>query len=142
MAKRAKLIPTKKLKGFTWATAEIYKQSLFLSIGESDKQLKKSLLKHVSTFQEKDADEVVDYTRRKHDRHNGIFAVCQGLHIIRLYDEQDLLDPHFHGILAHEILHATFELLTSRGLVHSHSSEEAFTYLHDFYTTELYTRLL
>lgn len=142
MAKRAKLTPTKKLKGFTWATAEIYKQSLFLSIGESDKQLKKSLLKHVPQLQEDEVDEVVDYTRRKHDRHQGIFAVSQGLHIIRLYDEQDFMNPYFHGILAHEILHATFELLTSRGLVHSQTSEEAFTYLQDFYITELYKRLL
>lgn len=142
MAKRAILKPSRKIKGFTWTTAHIYKQSLFLSIGQTDKQLKNSLLKHVSSLQENDADDVVDYVKRKHERHNGIFAVVQGLHIIRIYEEADFMDPTFHGILSHEILHATFELLRSRGLMHSNESEEAFTYLHDFYTTELYKYIL
>lgn len=142
MVKCAKLIPKKKLKGFTWATADIYKQSLFLSIGQNDKQLKKSLLKNIPSLQEEGVNDVVEYVKRKHDRHNGIFAVVQGLHIIRIYEEADFMDPYFHGILSHEILHATFELLRSRGLTYSEDSEEAFTYLHDFYITELYRNLL
>lgn len=144
MAKRAKLTvkPTKKLKGFTWATAEIYKQSLFLTIGQTDRQLKNSLLKHIPNLQEQEANAVVDYLQRKHDRHNGIFAVVQGLHIIRLFEEADFFDPDFHSILSHEILHATFELLKSRGLSLSDESEEAYTYLMDFYIRNLYKNLL
>lgn len=134
--------PKKKIKGFTWATADIYKQSLFLSIGQTDKQLKNSLLKYITSFQEKEANDVVDYLKRKHDRHNGLFAVVEGIHIIRMYEEADYFDHNFHGILAHEILHATFELLTARGLVYSETSEEAFTYLHDFYTSNLYKNIL
>ena len=143
MAKRAIILkPAKKIKGFTWTTAEIYKQSLFLSVGQTDKQLKNSLLKHVPNFKENEADDVVNYVKRKHSRHNGIFAVCQGLHIIRMFEEADFFDPGFHGILSHEILHATIELLTARGLTLSNDSEEAFTYLQDYYTTELYKNLL
>jgi hypothetical protein len=138
----AKTKPKKKIKGFTWVTADIYKQSLFLSVGQTDMQLKNSLLKHVDPFQEKEANDVVDYLKRKHDRHNGLFAVVQGLHIIRIYEEADYFDHHFHGVLAHEILHATFELLTARGVTYSEDSEEAFTYLHDYYTSNLYKNIL
>lgn len=142
MAKRAILRPTTKIKGFTWATADVYKQTLFLSIGQSDKQLKKSLLKSIPALQEKEADDVVEYVKCKHSRHHGIFAVAQGLHLIRIFTEGDINDPFFHGILAHEVLHATFELLGGRGLEHCSESEEAYTYLHDFYITNLYKNIL
>lgn len=140
MAKPAK--PTKKLKGFTWVTARIYKQTLFVSIGQTDKQLKKSLLKNVPDLQEKEVDDVVNYVQRKHERHNGIFAVVQGLHIIRMFDEADFFDPYFHGVFSHEVLHATFELLRARGLELSTESEEAYTYLHDYYITEIYKNII
>lgn len=140
MARLAKL--TKKLKGFTWATADIYKQTLFVSIGQTDKQLKTALLKNIPNLQEKEADDVVGYIQRKHERHNGIFAVVQGLHIIRMFDEADFFNPYFHGIFSHEVLHATFELLRARGLELSGESEEAYTYLHDYYITEIYKNLI
>jgi hypothetical protein len=140
MARPAKL--TKKLKGFTWATAGIYKQTLFVSIGQTDRQLKTALLKNIPNLQEKEAEDVVNYVQRKHEQHNGIFAVVQGLHIIRMFDEADFFDPYFHGIFSHEVLHATFELLRARGLELSVESEEAYTYLHDYYITEIYKNLI
>lgn len=43
-----------------------------------------------------------------------------------------------HGIIAHEALHATFFILSSRGLKYSQKSEEAYTYLIQFIIDQIY----
>lgn len=143
MAKPAKQNKAKKSNPlFTWVRADVYKQTLWFSIGQTDQQLKKSLLKEVMNITKTQVDSIVDYTSRESSMHMGRFSVAEGLHIIRLYDLPNVNDPYFHGILAHEVLHATFHILGYRGVELSDESEEAYTYLQDYFITEIYRTLL
>lgn len=58
-----------------------------------------------------------------------------------IYCEQLPVTPHWKGLLAHEILHSTFQLMRHIGIVHGHKSEEAYTYLNQYITTQIYLRL-
>lgn len=49
------------------------------------------------------------------------------IHIIRLSEWDN--SPECTAALSHECLHATFHILSSRGVKYSQDSEEAFTYL-------------
>ncbi len=51
-------------------------------------------------------------------------------------------DPEAHGILAHEIMHATFAILRRSGMKFSQKSEEAYTYLAEWITEKIYRKIL
>jgi hypothetical protein len=133
----------KKIKPvFAWACAEIYKQNLWISIGQSDKQFYNSLMKNVMNLSKEEAQEVVLEMKQRTSRHHGLFMGSQGLHLIRLYIPADMNNPSFHGVLAHEVLHATCHLLRERGMELCEESEEAYTYLNDFFITKIYSALV
>lgn len=51
-------------------------------------------------------------------------------------------DPQDLGAVAHEMLHVTHKILTNKGLTLSNETEEAFAYLHEYLTRELWAKLL
>lgn len=53
-----------------------------------------------------------------------------------------ITDPEAHGILAHEIMHATFAILRRSGMKFSQKSEEAYTYLAEWITEKIYRKIL
>jgi len=46
-----------------------------------------------------------------------------------------------HGVIAHELLHTTFDILRNAGVKYSEKSEEAFSYLHGYLVDEAYRGL-
>lgn len=133
----------KKIKPvFTWAYADVYKQTLWISLGQSDRQLKNSLIKYGRNITPELAEEIAKDTTQRSSKHHGIFATSLGIKILRVYLPPDMTDPNFHGILAHEVLHASIDILRERGMDLCEESEEAYTYLHDFFITDIYRALV
>lgn len=60
-----------------------------------------------------------------------------GITVIKIYDK-NLNTFEFLGIIAHEIYHAVSFILNNAGMVYNDSSEEAYSYLMEYLTTEFY----
>ena len=73
---------------------------------------------------------------RKHtDEYNGMYYNDYDYRVLWLNGWPKSVDDY--GSLVHEISHATFYLLQSRGLRHSEDSDEAYAYLMGFLFSEI-----
>lgn len=97
--------------------------------------------------------EVENYVRKQHDDYefecfddaddNGGFAIQVGREIyLWIDDELDAVTPWLMGVIAHETNHATFSWLRHIGIAAGEETEEAHTYLQQFYVERITRKIL
>lgn len=110
---------------------KVYPFDVMVSIGETDTDLEKKLVKHVVTDR-------IDLTHSPTQQGRCImFTGNQTL--IRLYRYPTTASDYGH--LQHEIFHAVTFLFDVIGIKLCHDSDEAFAYLIDYLTANIYERL-
>lgn len=98
---------------------ELYTQAIMFSIGETDKQLEKSLKKHGFKKIEELMKEIDSSNSYK-----GITCHYQGDIIVRIREDKYVN----YSTLCHEMFHATSYLHKRVGIDLDHNSEESFAY--------------
>lgn len=94
-----------------------------VSLGEKDSKLSKKLKK----WKVKNVEL---------GRYHGIYTTFNnGYHLIRL--KKVPKTPYWMGVLQHEILHCTIQIMREVGISLSQKSEEAFTYLQGHLTNKI-----
>lgn len=112
---------------------KVYPFDVMVSIGQNDNELLKSLLKIKWNIP-------VDDIKYSCNRTNAMFCLWDnGYGLIRLRNFPKT--PEEKGFLAHEVTHYTNHLLDDIGMHWSKESDEAFSYLQQFITTEIYKRI-
>lgn len=109
----------------------IYPFDLMVSIGETDAELKKALKEYGTEWLD-------DYSYE--DKVEGRF-VMNKKHQSLLRVPRKPTNPQDKGVLAHEIFHAVEFVLDRIGLPHTLETGEAYAYLIDYITTEIYKKL-
>lgn len=110
----------------------IYPFDVMVSIGEANEVLRKKLLKHGANI--KDID--LEHT----DTHRGRCIMFPGHQtLIRLYHIPKT--AQHYGYLQHEIFHAVEFLMDRIGMPLTRKTDEAYAYLIDYLTNQIYSRL-
>lgn len=102
---------------------EVYPFQVMVSLGEKNKSLTKKLKK----WKVKSVDL---------GKYDGIYTTFNnGYHLIRL--KKVPKSSYQFGVLQHEILHCTIQIMREVGMELSNKSEEAYTYLHGYLTYKI-----
>lgn len=109
----------------------IYPVVLHITFGHTDEELKKHIAKIGHEWSE--------LLELKPHWYGMCTKTNRGAFVIRL--EQYPVTPKDYGYLQHEILHATVGILSDIGLKLTDESEEAYTYLTQFITEEIYKQI-
>ena len=105
---------------------EIYHQDIYFIYGDLDKAVKKISPEVIPEFKEKFSSVIKELQELEY---RGVYTSRHPFRIIHMHKVEKLSD--FMSVLAHEVLHLTFELLSYRGMKLGSKSEEAYTHLHD-----------
>lgn len=113
----------------------LYQRDILLSFGESDEEFTVSANK-VDVL-EKDDYKIFHLNEIKSKR--GRYIMLKGgQSIIRLNYIPKFIEPEEMGLLQHEIFHASTIILEDVGIKFKKQSEEAFAYLVQYITTEIF----
>ena len=113
----------------------VWDSTVIVGCGDPDTKLKALLTKYM------DEDVMEDYLETCRG-----FGVRGCVHRVRpgepavLWVPKPPTDPETHGYFAHEIAHVVFSILTHKGMWHTTSSEESYTYLMQYLTKEILIR--
>ncbi len=108
-----------------------YPYEVMVSIGQSDEARLRALKKH---FNKK-----IRRSDNTLENQDGLCIDFGGDSMIAVRAFKD--EPEWYGALSHEIFHAVFNLFNHIEMPLSESSNEAYAYVLDFLTTEIYKRL-
>lgn len=119
-------------------TSEIYPFTLYVSIGQSDKVFKK-FVKGFKKFVKGLPEEEFTWNLNQQSEDKGVTLSDDGLIILRLnFSPKDSTD---YALLQHEIFHVVENIMESIGTKHGKKSSEAFAYLIQFVTFEIYNQM-
>lgn len=105
---------------------DLYHQDIYFIYGDLDKAVEKIEPEVIPEFKEKFLNVIQEL---KQLEYRGVYTSRHPFRIIHMHNVEKLSD--FMSVLAHEVLHLTFELLDYRGMKFGSKSEEAYTHLHD-----------
>lgn len=115
---------------------KVYPFDIMFSFGETDELLNKALKK--SRVPLDDIKEVIDYTNKRTKLAS--FQITEkGWSLIRLKNFPKTTKDY--SILQHEIFHAVYHILKRIGINLCDDSDEAFSYLTEYITREVYEKL-
>lgn len=117
---------------------DLYNAAVFLSVNQSDADLRKRLIK-TGLSADKVDDGLMNAAKQVGETNTGrmIYNYRLGVVIIRIYSTE-INTPYGMNVLAHEIFHAVYSLLDDRGLKLTSESEEAFSYLTGYLMQKCY----
>lgn len=119
---------------------EVYPFDIMFSVGQSDKDFKKELKKHLMKkhFKQMSVDGIM--LMQNQPAANGrTIRLRGGQTTIRIVGDID--SPNMHGTVAHEIFHAVEFLFRRIEIKLCNKSDEAFAYLIGFITKKFYEGL-
>ncbi len=113
----------------------IYPFDIVVSIGDTNEELKKVLLK--LGINEADVLRDINYGQDRADAINNLYYSKYGL--IRMFKKGR--DAYWKALLSHEISDLVFSIMKRIGMKHKRSSREAYSYLTQYLTFEIYKKL-
>ena len=105
---------------------DLYHQDIYFIYGDLQKGVDKIKPHVMEKYQEKFSSVIKELQELEY---RGVYTSRHPFRIIHMHKVEKLSD--FMSVLAHEVLHLTFELLDHRGMKLGSKSEEAYTHLHD-----------
>lgn len=111
---------------------EMYYVEVMVSIAQSNQELHDSVKNHYPDY-----DEGIENVAS--DKHGSANIFNNGNCVLKLYKHPDT--PYWRGILAHEIFHITTFIAEHVGLKLHDSSDEAYAYLNEYLTEQVYSKL-
>ncbi len=113
----------------------VYPFDILVSIGDTNEELKKVMLK--LGINEADVLRDVEYGHGRADGINNLYYTPYGL--IRMFKKGR--DAEWKALLSHEISDLVFSIMKRIGMKHKKSSREAYSYLTQYITKEIYQKL-
>jgi hypothetical protein len=115
--------------GFVNVCVEVYRASVFVSVNQSDEELRESFAEY--EIGPKHLDNILERT----ENDGFTMGMClyhekAGVIFIRIFNP--ISTPDDIATLAHEALHATIRLLGTKRMKLKRSTEESFTYVMDY----------
>lgn len=120
----------------TLINIELYDQDLLVHFGDKE-DLKDYLVQELEVSEEKASQAVSTISPSSIGK--TIIDYDNGIYFIWL-KELPITDYNF-GVLVHEIAHAAIGILNSKGMRLTHDSEEAYTYLMQYITIQIFEDL-
>lgn len=109
----------------------IYREQLIVSLHQDDKEF----LKTIKQYFKLDPDDEESFLKDNYGA-KCFYHAHHSLGIIRVKQKVDF--NLFCGFVAHEVAHFVFMCLSAKGMSLSEDSEEAYTYLIEYITAEIF----
>lgn len=117
-----------------------YPPGIMVSLGQTLDELTQSI-KRLKTIDSRSKLALIE-AFEENDMNNANTVMYEAAHLIIIQlPFARIRTPRHRGILAHEIFHAAELIAKQIGLKHCDQSSEAFAYLIDYITEEIYKRL-
>lgn len=114
----------------------VFPFDVFVSIGQSDRQLKQCIKKYSFSELIQEVNEVLSLPANCEGK---TYTLSSGATILRIVNTPKT--PHDFGIITHEIFHAVDSIMRQVGVELSDTSDEVYAYLCGYLTTQIYENI-